>query len=296
MRNTQGGFSIVEVLVVMVVGSVVMAAAYQTMISQQRGYAYQHAAVSSQNSARTSLDVLASELREVSASGADIIVAGAHAVTIRASRRMGFVCDAGPPQGGSHIDVWELGAQFRVGHSLFVFNGGDPDDPWKPVSVLGTSNAYNSGSCGTWTQTSLSGVAGASFPRRRLQISNATALAEMAVGAPVRSFEEVTYGLMQIDGEWVLGRESPSSAAAALVGPLFSPDEGGLLISYRDAGGATLTPAQASASPGSVRSLEIGIRSRSPAGMIKANTGGDFITERSVVVFLRNNELGLGAP
>ena len=86
------GFTLVELLVVVVLGGLMILAIYQVLITNTRVYAANNAQVQGQQSLRAGLDVLFSELREVSAEEGDIIGMGPDSVTIRASRAFGLVC------------------------------------------------------------------------------------------------------------------------------------------------------------------------------------------------------------
>ncbi|HUF75760.1 MAG TPA: prepilin-type N-terminal cleavage/methylation domain-containing protein, partial [Longimicrobiales bacterium] len=69
MTRDRRGFTLVELLVVVVLGSLVLMAALQVLITNQRTYAAQNAVITSQQSTRIALEVLVNELRELSPSG-----------------------------------------------------------------------------------------------------------------------------------------------------------------------------------------------------------------------------------
>ena len=72
--------------------------------------------------------------------------------------------------------------------------------------------------------------------------------AGIQIGAPVRAFRRVEYGLYQDagDGRWWLGRKVGAAASyEKLTGPLLAPASGGLVFTYRDAAGnVTANPTQ----------------------------------------------------
>ena len=72
--------------------------------------------------------------------------------------------------------------------------------------------------------------------------------AGIQIGAPVRAFRRVEYGLYQDagDGRWWLGRKVGAAASyEKLTGPLLAPASGGLVLTYRDAAGnVTADPTQ----------------------------------------------------
>jgi prepilin-type N-terminal cleavage/methylation domain-containing protein len=62
-RNTQKGFTIIEVMITMVISSVLVTAVYQTFHSQQRSYTMQSEAAAMEQNLRGSLYLLTRELR-----------------------------------------------------------------------------------------------------------------------------------------------------------------------------------------------------------------------------------------
>ncbi len=66
------------------------------------------------------------------------------------------------------------------------------------------------------------------------------------IGAPIRAFRRVEYGLYADAGRWWLGRKVGAAASyEKLIGPLLAPSSGGLVFTYRDAAGnVTADPTQ----------------------------------------------------
>src|SRR5438132_2083258 len=62
-RNTQSGFTIIEVMIAMVISSALIAAVYQTFHSQQRSYTMQSEAAAMEQNLRGGLYLLTRELR-----------------------------------------------------------------------------------------------------------------------------------------------------------------------------------------------------------------------------------------
>ena len=92
MTRNRSGFTMVELLVVSVLGSLVVGAALQVLLVNQRTYTAQTEAISGQQTTRMALDVLFNELREVSAGGGDIMAMSSDSLTLRLMRKFGFVC------------------------------------------------------------------------------------------------------------------------------------------------------------------------------------------------------------
>lgn len=231
MRRAEG-FTLVELLVVAVVGAMVVAATYQVLLVNQRTYTAQNAQIEGQQTVRAGLDVLFSELRELSTDG-DILGFGSDSLRVRVMRRFGLVCAVN--LAGSTIDVVKVGQWFEENEAVAVFAenalNNVNDDAWLSGSITARD-----------TTQSCSGR-----PAQRLTVAVVATAAlasppdSVRVGAPVRSREVYTYGLYTIDGEAYLARREPGLAPQPLVGPLRPND--GLQFAYYDTLGAVATTA-----------------------------------------------------
>lgn len=247
----RGGFTLVELLVVAVVGIVILAGVLRILISTQQIYTAQSARMGSQQSVRAGLGVLFGELRELSPGGGDLINMQPNQVQIRVMRGVGLACQvemAATPR----ITTTRVGRWFRSGDSVFVFADNDPntslDDRWLrgAVSVVDTTAVCPGGQSGQ--VLSLPGM----LP--------AMTADSVRVGALVRSFEHVTYGLFEFgtSGEWYLGQRRTGSDWEPLVGPLLPPDADAPVFRYLDrAGNPTAVAAQ-------VEQVEVRLRSDTP--------------------------------
>lgn len=120
MKNrTRGGFTIIELLIVAVLGALVVGAIYQVLIVNQRTYTAQNAQIQSQQTVRAGMDLLSSEVRELSRRGGDILGAGYDSISVRAMRRFGQVCAVNLATGT--MDVRRVGSWFEVGDSVVVY-------------------------------------------------------------------------------------------------------------------------------------------------------------------------------
>lgn len=280
-RNAEAGFTLVELTVVVVISSLALLAIYETLITQERTYRYQTAAIDAQGSTRVALSLLASEMREMSASagdlvtmsGSDLRVATADSVRFRAFRKVGIVCRVNRLLGT--MDVWVPGSAFAANDRLLIFQEGDSitdeDDQWALATLPAVGDSVD-GDCSnqwsTYPTQSLSGLIGFT--------------GTIEAGALIRSFESLTYGAYQHDGEWVLGRRSGTSIVP-LVGPTLSPSEGGIRFQYFDLNGNELNPTT-DADRAAVSRIQVTVRALSRGGL-----HGEYVDSLTTNVYLRGN-------
>lgn len=228
------GFTLVELLVVVILGSLVLMASYQVLQTNTRIYAINGARVQGQQTLRAALEVLSGELREVSTRGGDLVEMGRDFLTIRAQRSFGLVCAINYSASPVRITAMKIGPAFRPGDSIFVLHDNNPDlasdDEWFGGTV---SSVDSTATCG-------------GIPAQTLTVPfvGATAAAvppdSVRTGAPVRGFELFRYGLYDLEDEAYLGRRaSGASEADLLAGPL--PSSGGLTFRYMDSRGQVTT-------------------------------------------------------
>ena len=291
-RAAEAGFTLVELLVVSVLGAVVLGAVFQTLSIQNRTFQRQSAVISAQEASRTTLAVLAGELREVSATGQDLIAGSVDSVAIRALRKVGFVCNVGL---AGVLSVWELGQPFATGDSIFVFSQGPDvidggDDAWIPGMVDAVVRGVAPPGCGVaWPRKTLSGVADGDYGIATLTISTTLGLGDVTRGAPARTFERLTYGRYEVDGSTVLGRRAGAGDVVPLVGPL-AQGRNGLRFEFFDADNNDLGGggAVAAADLDDVSFFTLSVQGRQASGSMDAD--GFYEDSLTVSVFLRNND------
>ncbi len=268
------GLTLVELLVAVVVAGVVMASIFAVLVSNQRIYAVQSEKIIGQQTIRAGAEIMATELREMSIAGGDLIAMGADEVTFRAGRAFAVACNVGVASGVLTARAWPGAGAFASGDSTFVFSDGDPELSSDDVWLLGTTSSVNNAPSGT-----LCGVAGR--PEIELQFSNlepSAAVSGVRIGAPIRAFQVVRYGVTTLGGEPYLGRGGSAGALEAIVGPL-APGGAGLELVYLDGDG------NVTATPGAVRSIVLTLRSASD---IRDQAGRPVADSLTVVVNTRN--------
>lgn len=214
MDRRTPGMSLIELLVVVVIAGTMLAAVTQLLVVQQRGYRQEMAITRARQTARTSLEFLATELRELSATGGDILSATETSLEIRALRKLGFVCESTSP----YVGVWQVGYPFAPDadpEPVLVYSGAT--DSWVEAEV---KKEQGTPSCPHWD--------GATAARLLI-----TPPINAELGSPIRGYETLIYGLYEIDGASVVGRLAPGDPApVALLGPVADGD--GLRFQYFD--------------------------------------------------------------
>lgn len=225
-RLAEKGFTLVELLIVAVLGTFIVLATLQVLQVTQRSYTVMHAQVQSQQSLRGGTDVLFGELREISPSDGDLLDMGSDYLTIRSMRQVGLVCGVDYTSNPVRLTVKRLGRWFRGGDSVFVFADNDPDrgrdDTWLTGMI---ASLDTTATCASGDEANLLGVQG-------LPTTDS-----VRPGAIIRSFQRFTYGIVEFEGAFYLGQTIQGIGLEPLVGPLRSRSEGGLEFTYLDANG-----------------------------------------------------------
>ena len=272
--NRSRGFSLVELLIVAVIGTLLVMSAYQVLITNRRVFTVQNAKVQAQQSTRSAMDVLFSELREVSSAGADILAFGPDSLAARSMRDFGAVCDALPLTHAStpQLLVRKIIEDFESGDSVFVFADNDEfvtnDDEWFPALVTAIDTTVT---CPDGGEAQLMTFAGQtlSFTADTVQ-----------TGAPIRSFTRLSYRLGTFESETYLGRAEGGAAWTPIVGPLAGlSGRPGLEFSFLDGAG------NAAATADQIRQVAVTLRSFSEA---RGRNGDHVVDSLSSRIFMRN--------
>ena len=281
------GFSLVELLIVTVLASMVIASAFQLFISQTQLFVVQREVMDVRETLRSSVALLTFDLREISASDSDLYSAEADSLVLRSVVGAGVIC--------SH--AWN-GASRRLGiqHSSGTFETSSLNDtllsfslnediwsPYRITQVWEPPAAWLPGPGGGGTPTCFWGDRSMNEPRPELTVEVAGDSVEMAKlfpGAPVRAFKRTVYALYEWESRWYLGRRVGNAVGYELLtGPMLSPEDGGFVVRYFDPGGV------ATDVPSNVVRVEMTLTAES-SGRSRNGTQVDSVT---TVVFLRNN-------
>ena len=264
MSTMREGFTMVELLLVMVLGLVLLGAVYDNMTRQEQAFGLFTAVANSQHDARTGMDLLTSEFRELSPSGGDLLMATRDSIRIRALRKFGVICIT--DKNNKRFGVGTYGVtKFAAGDSVVIYVDQDSlkatDDIWQTAQVSAASGMLT---CGTTLGLSL----GILSPNAKLQLitigGSGLRFDSIFPGAPIRSFETLTYRVADIGGEpWV--QRVHGDTITPLIGPV-DPTTG-FRVSYFDTLGTELTTFPLSAAQrGSVGRLRLELRARRRTG------------------------------
>jgi hypothetical protein len=230
------GFTLAEVMVSLFMTVVVAGSTYHLLITTQRLTRLQGARTSVQSGVRAGSQVIREELGQLStveggtAAQNDIVAFSPSAVTYRAMRGTGFICQS------SSVATIQLARSSFSGHrdpqagrdEAYVFVPGNPEldakDSWVPAQIVSVATAAP--------------CPGSLGPGITLTVSPGAPLGVPEPGTPVRITELMELKVYQADRLSWLGARSVSTGEAIqpLVGPL--TDAGGLQLEYLDATGA----------------------------------------------------------
>ncbi|NIQ56242.1 MAG: hypothetical protein GWN02_18920 [Gemmatimonadetes bacterium] len=255
-------------LLTLILGLVLMAGAYGVLIRQDRAYSELRAATATQQDSRTGIDLLTGELREISSAGGDLVMATRDSIRFRALRKFGTVCQT--DNSNKKMMVVQTGIEpFAAGDSIAVYVDRDTlmaeDDLWQQevVNTVSTSTA-----CTTTLGAALASLLPGS-PLIELRFTGiALKYDSIYPGAPIRSYEVLTYRAADWNGDWLLVRdhvESGSRVTVPLLGPIADPR--GFVLRYFDGTGTELTAFPLSAADrAAVRRIQVWILAERPAG------------------------------
>jgi len=234
MRARRPGFTLVELLVVIVLLGIVGSAITRVVVRQQRFYRAASQIIDTRGQLRQAAGVLPAELRGLSTVGGDIAAISATAIEFRANTGSSIACQvlSGtdlvlPPAAlasGAGLTAWLHRPE--VGDTVFVFddgaNAGTGDDRWTTHTITSLADVGNA-FCPPTGTLAVTTAADAAQPRHRLGIAPAVS-ANVQAGAPIRFTRRVRYSLYRAsDLRWYLGYDQYARGAWAGVQPVSGP-------------------------------------------------------------------------
>lgn len=280
MNTRRAGFTLVETLIVVVLGAVVMGSIYQMVVIQEKTTRHQYAIISTSENAQTALAVMTNDLKEISARDGDIMTVDSTFITFRALRKVGIICrKAG---NNSWVDVWEMGGAFVPGDSVLIFmegaNTSSPnDDTWLPARV----SSAGAGNCAT-NPLGVTNI-------RRLNVGG-TPFANVGLGSPVRSFVPTGYRLAD-NGEWGQLMRSEDGVETAIIEGLSPQAEGGLRMRFFDSTGVAIPLANLTARRSDIMRMQMKVTGKAVTSATSTQ-GNRYRDSMLTQVYLRGNGRG----
>lgn len=274
MIRNRDGFTLVELIVVSVLGAVVLAAALQVLITNQRTYTVQSATIEGQQSSRMAVEVMFNELRELSPADGDILAMAPSSMRVRLMRRLGITCAVDLASLTPKITVLDnTGDDFEAGDTVLVFadnrEATGNDDVWLRAGVVDVDT----------TVTCLGGREAIDLEFDPLSTIFSTDT--VRVGAPVRGYEVYEYFIqnwLTTSTPYLVRRDVSTLEAWPIAGPM-RPGSQGVQFTYRDALGAITS------TPTDVRQIELMIRTGS---RVQTGAGASVSDSLDTWIYTRN--------
>lgn len=279
-RQNNAGFTILELLIVSVVSLVVVTAAYQLISSQTRLLASQTAMIESRDTNRRVATLLQSEIRNISSVDGDLYSIAQDSIVLRSYLSTSTMCAGSIPFSGSrYLGLRNVDGRVTA-DSAKVYSV--ENNRWSIYNITDIWPAPDA-----WTLGNASvcfwGDSTTAEPRPQMSIKLAgpvDSLSTIGTGAPVRIFQRIKFGLFPDNGRWYVGRRVEGGAWERLMGPMLSPNNGGLSFSYYDVNNLVTTD------PALVSYVEFMLQSESLGRVSRSGTRTDSL---SMTITLRNN-------
>jgi prepilin-type N-terminal cleavage/methylation domain-containing protein len=302
------GFSLAELMVVMVLLGIVGTAIMNVIIRQQRFYRATDEVINLRTRLREGTSILPVDLRALgpeplNGAAGDIINVTENSITFRSTYGSSIVCGFA----GTTIHIPPLGS----------LNTGVTYTSWLSTPIAGDSVALYNAAGNTWTLAQITAAptasgggcpagAGAGFFRRAadpdgLQFTVSTVGPGIQNGSPIRFLKRVRYGLYQAsDNRWYLGFAfvtgdgsgwSPQPVSGPYRAHFAAGDaRNGLRITCWDTLG-TAVAVGACANNGAVGRVDFTFRTESQAAVTKSGVGTNeiLVDSMTVRVALRNS-------
>ncbi len=224
------GFSMPELIMVVVIGALLVMVLQQALVGQHRFYDSQRAAVQRHETLRLAMAIMSSPLREANVARGDVGVLGPGRVRVRMPLGSAFVC--GTDANGSRVGAVDMQGQWNAGvaDSILILRSG------------------------VWTAEGISSLGG---PDRRVDcVAGGGAVLrldrrvpDVDLGTAARAFRSYVFEV-DTDGLFFWLYRWDGAQRDLLLGPLDGPT--GFQVWYEDAQGVVL--------PGPVGAQRVGIR------------------------------------
>jgi Tfp pilus assembly protein PilE len=290
-RHSQAGFTLVEFMVYLLVSIVAVTAIFQLVIGQNRLYSKQRELMDVRSTMRSAGAFIAWELRQPSASDGDLSEIGPNSFAVRSIQGTGVIC--GESKTSQHFGLVQVSGELKATQddSVLVFSAGEAgtgDDEWKVAKLTKFFDAPGGGvaTC-FWGDTNVGrgrtvksekGLdwTGTVPPDTVIEVLGD--VDAVYIGAPIKVFRRVEYGIYEEDGRWWLGRKvGESNTYERLTGPLRPPQDSGLVFTWLDDLGSVTNNAA------DVALVEVILRGESLKAVRQA--GGAPVTQQDTMTF-----------
>jgi len=300
------GFSLVELLMVIVLFGLVLAMLMKVIVGQQRFYRGAADITENRSNVRDAIDLLQGELRTLSPSSGEILGMSSTSIDFLAPIASTMVCVVNPALKQLIVPPIKLATKTGltswisppvVGDTLVILDlgrrDGTADDKW--VGNILLQNPASGQTCPN--STGLTTTAAEASQGWRITVTLPIGQVGLpgqwvGVGSPIRILRKSHFGLYKAsDNKWYLGFYECPGRVCASIQPVSGPylaasnGTGGLTFTYYDNSGNLLDPASAS-SLTAVARIDVTMR-----GLSRSDTrgaGGNHIDSLSTSIALRN--------
>jgi len=277
----RSGFTMIELLVVLVISGFVTTAIFQMLLGHQRTAQVQSAREEVQQNSRGAIELIAGELRAI---GPDAIAsASAGEVVFRTPRAWGLVC--GYSGGNRLVVAFPQSSVATVTGVAGMRLGIPPIDggtawTFPPVAdVTASELAFAVPVCGALNANPPLASAGPATSQIRVY-SGAPVSPDLQPGVRIYLAEQVAYAIgpdpSSLPGTWILRN------GQTMAGPV--PAVGGLALTYLDGNGNVLTSTATAADRAAIRRIQVSVLTNSRAEF----AGSPQKDSSTTVVSLRN--------
>ncbi|MGH7713603.1 MAG: PilW family protein [Gemmatimonadaceae bacterium] len=208
------GFSLVEIMVVMMILGIIGVALTRVMFKQQQAYRDTSKEADMQREIRLTSSLLPAELRSMSSSGADVIEMAEDRVAFLATIGSGIVCAKNgnthivlPPLNTAAVTMTNWYSQPVAGDTIFMYSDsllkGAEDDIWERFAIANINQNFADCPGAPFTDPALD----AGKARWRIGVGGSGLIPDsVRIGAVVRFARPVRYSLYQAtSGKWYVG-------------------------------------------------------------------------------------------
>jgi prepilin-type N-terminal cleavage/methylation domain-containing protein len=259
MPGTRGrnrrGFTLTELMIVVVVLGILMAILSTMFLTQQRFYGDVGETAAIRRELRTGAGILPLDIRGISGPGGDIISYNTTKIEVRAPIGSAVICDIAADRASFEIFPSDLEANTLSSFwtdplpsdVIFVFDdstsAGAEDDEWREHTIGGVASSSGC-DVGSTPFTSLAADAAASKPRTRITLAGGETIGStVQVGAVVRFTRRMEYRLFQPSGasNYYIGMREFRNGSWGSMTPVSGPYVHGPSFAFFDTLGGPVT-------------------------------------------------------